>query len=400
MNILSKILNSVKPSESNLTSQIAREMRLKGKDVIALSSGEPDFDTPKNIKKAAEKAIKRGETKYPPTAGILELREAVVNKFIKDNKIYYSTSEIAIANGAKQIIFNALMATLNPGDEVIILSPYWVSYPDMISLCRGIPVIINSLSKDDFKINSNMLEKAITNRTKWIIFNSPANPSGSVYTFSELKELTNVLLKHPNILIMEDDIYEKLIYDENKFYTFPEVEPNLIDRILIVNGVSKSYAMTGWRVGYGAGPKKLISAMEIIQSQTTSGVSSISQWAAIEALNGSQNFFKKWKESFIARRNYVVSEINTIPGLHCRIPKGAFYIFPSCIGILNKITPQGIKINNDIDFTKNLLLNSGVALVHGTSFGTKMHFRISYAASMKELKDACFRIRKFCEDLK
>ncbi|MCU5772503.1 pyridoxal phosphate-dependent aminotransferase [Erwiniaceae bacterium BAC15a-03b] len=399
MNILSQTLDRIKPSASNAASQLARELKAQGKDVIALSSGEPDFDTPDHIKQAALQAMNNGETKYPPIAGIPALREAVVNKFRVDNQLEYSTKQIIVSNGAKQIISNALMATLNPGDEVIIPAPYWVSYPEMVSLCGGTPVIVSASAEHGFKLTADALEQAITPKTKWLLFNSPSNPSGAVYSHQELRALADVLLRHPHVWVMADDIYEKLVYDDSQFYTFPQVEPALIERSLIINGVSKAYAMTGWRVGYGAAPAPLIKAMETIQGQTTSGVSSISQWAAVAALTGPQEFLAEWRASFVERRNYVVAALNEAPGLHCQVPQGAFYVYPSCAGVLNKTTPEGRVLHTDKDFTEALLASEGVALVHGAAFGLAPNFRLSYAASMAQLQEACARIQRFCASL-
>lgn len=400
MSIIAKVLNKIKPSASNQISQIAMDMQAKGKDIISLSYGEPDFDTPNHIKYAALKAMKRGETKYPPISGISKLKESVSNKFHYDNNLTYHPEQIIVSNGAKQVIFNALISTINKNDEVIIPAPYWVSYPEMVTLCGGKPIIINSTAENNFKIKAEDLEKAITPKTKWFIFNSPSNPSGSVYEYEEIYLLSKILLKHHHVWIIEDDIYEKIIYDKTKFFTFPEVTPELKNRTLIVNGLSKSYAMTGWRIGYGAGPKKLIKNMSTVQSQTTSGVSTISQWAAVSALNESSSFIDFWLNDFIMRRNYVVDAINDIKGLSCNMPKGAFYIFPSCKGILGKKLSKKEIIKNDQDFIKLLLYHEGVALIDGYSFGMDMHFRISYASSIKKLKDACKRIEKFCNNLK
>lgn len=400
MSIIAKVLNKIKPSASNAATQIALDMKSKGKNIISLSYGEPDFDTPEHIKLAAFQAMKRGETKYPPIAGIKKLREAVSKKFYIDNNLKYNDEQIIISNGAKQVIFNALISTINKNDEVIIPAPYWVSYPEMVTLCGGKPVIITSKAENNFKINAKDLEKAITPKTKWFIFNSPSNPSGSVYKYEEMLALSKILLKYDHVWIIEDDIYEKIIYDKIKFYTFPQVQPNLIKRTLIVNGLSKSYAMTGWRVGYGAGPKNIIKAMETVQSQTTSGVSTISQWAGIAALKDESNcFIKTLCDNFLARRNYVVSAINDIDGLYCNLPQGAFYIYPSCYGLLNRRISEKI-IKNDKDFTNLLLHHEGVSLINGSAFGLSMHFRLSYASSMENLKEACSRIKNFCYNLK
>ncbi|MEN0616891.1 pyridoxal phosphate-dependent aminotransferase [Klebsiella indica] len=400
MKMFSRTLDRIKPSASNAASQRARDMKARGIDVIALSSGEPDFDTPEHIKQAALQAMIRGETKYPPIAGIPALREAVVEKFRQDNQLAYHNQQIIISNGAKQIIANAFMATLNPGDEVIIPAPYWVSYPEMVALCGGTPVTVATGAEQGYKLTAQALEQAITPNTKWLLFNSPSNPSGAVYSWQELRALADVLLRHPHVWVMADDIYEKLVYDDSQFVTFPQVEPALIERALVINGVSKAYAMTGWRVGYGAGPAALIKAMETIQGQTTSGVSSISQWAAVAALTGPQEFFAEWRASFVARRNYVVAALNDAPGLSCLTPQGAFYVYPSCADLLNKSTPQGRVIRSDKDFTEALLESEGVALVHGEAFGVAPNFRLSYAASMAQLEDACARIQRFCRTLK
>lgn len=399
MTILSNTLSRIKPSASNAASQLARDMKAQGKDVIALSSGEPDFDTPEHIKQAALQAMNQGETKYPPIAGIPALREAIVAKFKRDNQLEYTVKQIIVSNGAKQIISNALMATLNAGDEVIIPAPYWVSYPEMVALAGGTPVTVAVSEAQGFKLSAEALEQAITPKTKWLLFNSPSNPTGAVYSFEELRALSDVLLRHPHVWVMCDDIYEQLIYDDNQFYTFPQVEPALMDRSLVINGVSKAYAMTGWRVGYGAGPATLIKAMETIQGQITSGVSSISQWAAVAALNGPQDFLNDWRASFVMRRNYVVEALNAAPGLTCQVPAGAFYVYPSCAGVLNKTTPAGRVIRSDKDFTEALLESEGVALVHGDAFGLAPNFRLSYAASMEQLQEACTRIQRFCRSL-
>ncbi|MEG3129249.1 pyridoxal phosphate-dependent aminotransferase [Pantoea cypripedii] len=399
MTILSNTLSRIKPSASNAASQLARDMKAQGKDVIALSSGEPDFDTPEHIKQAALQAMSQGETKYPPIAGIPALREAIVAKFKRDNQLEYTVKQVIVSNGAKQIISNALMATMNAGDEVIIPAPYWVSYPEMVALAGGTPVTVAVSEAQGFKLSAEALEQAITPKTKWLLFNSPSNPTGAVYSFEELRALSDVLLRHPHVWVMCDDIYEQLIYDDNQFYTFPQVEPALMERSLVINGVSKAYAMTGWRVGYGAGPATLIKAMETIQGQITSGVSSISQWAAVAALNGPQDFLNEWRASFVKRRNYVVEALNAAPGLTCQVPAGAFYVYPSCAGVLNKTTPAGRVIRSDKDFTEALLESEGVALVHGDAFGLAPNFRLSYAASMAQLQEACTRIQRFCRSL-
>lgn len=398
MSIFSNVLNKIKPSASNVASQNARDLESTGKHVIALSSGEPDFDTPSHIKYAAIKALIEGKTKYTPIIGIVKLREAILKKLYQDNNLKYDIDNIIVSNGAKQVIFNALLATINKGDEVIIPSPYWASYPEMVRLCGGKPVIVTTTSENDFKITADDLEKHITSKTKWFIFNSPSNPSGAVYNYEEMLALTKILLKF-NLWIIEDDIYEKIIYDNIKFYTLPQIQPDLYNKTLIVNGLSKSHAMTGWRIGYGAGPKKLIKSMVTVQSQTTSGSSSISQWAAVSALNKPNDYINDWIIKFSDRRNFVVSAINSIEGLHCKSPQGAFYVYPSCYGLLNKFTPEKKLIKNDEDFVKFLLYNTGVALVNGSAFGMNMHFRLSYAASIYDLKEACNRIKKFCYSL-
>lgn len=400
MTLLSDTLNRIKPSASNAASQRAREMKAQGRDVIALSAGEPDFDTPAHIKQAALEAMNRGETRYPPVAGIPELRQAVVSKLQQDNQLTYSSSQVIICNGAKQAIANALMATLNPGDEVIIPAPFWVSYPEMVALCGGTPVTVATTEQQGFKLSPAQLEQAITPRTKWLMINSPVNPSGAVYSAQELHALAEVLLRHPQVWVMADDIYEQLIFDDARFATLAQVEPALLERTLVVNGVSKAYAMTGWRVGYAAGPAALIKAMETIQGQTTSGVCSIAQWAAHAALTGPQAFLAGWRSSFMARRDYVVTALNAAPGLHCQLPQGAFYVYPSCAGVLQKTTPEGQLIGSDKDFTDALLASEGVALVHGAAFGLANCFRLSYAASQADLQEACLRIQRFCRSLR
>lgn len=400
MTILSETLNRIKPSASNAASQLARELKAQGKDVIALSAGEPDFDTPGHIKQAALEAMNRGETKYPPVSGVPALKAAIISKLLKDNQLEYTAKQIIVSNGAKQVIANALMATLNAGDEVLIPAPYWVSYPEMVALCGGTAVTLSSSAEQGFKLTPETLERAITPKTKWLMFNSPSNPSGAVYNRQELRALADVLLRHPHVWLMTDDIYEKLVYDDSEFFTLPQIEPRLQERSLVINGVSKAYAMTGWRVGYGAGPAVLIKGMETIQGQTTSGVCAIAQWAAAAALNGPQDFLDQWRASFVKRRDFVVAALNDAPGLHCQVPQGAFYVYPSCAGLLNKSTPEGMVILSDKDFTDRLLVSEGVALVHGGAFGVAPHFRLSYAASMEELQEACMRIQRFCNSLK
>ncbi|WP_017345940.1 pyridoxal phosphate-dependent aminotransferase [Pantoea sp. A4] len=399
MDILSDAVKRIHPSASNTASQLARELREQGKDVIALSAGEPDFDTPEHIKQAAIVAMQQGQTKYPPVAGIPALREAIKTRLLRDYQLHYESNEIIVSNGAKQVIANALLASLNPGDEVIIPAPYWVSYPDMVAMCGGTPVTVQGQESDGFKLTAAVLERAITPRTKWLMFNSPSNPTGAVYTQDELQALTAVLHRHPQVWIITDDIYDNLIYDDGIAVTLPQVDAALKSRILLVNGVSKSYAMTGWRVGYGAGPAVLINAMLKLQGQTTSGVCSIAQWAAVAALSGQQAFLNDWRESFRTRRNFVADQLNAAPGLRCLVPQGAFYVYCCCEGLIGKSTPDGQMIRKDKDFTDALLHAEGVAVVHGEAFGLAPYFRVSYAASMAELAEACARIQRFCVSL-
>ncbi|MGJ8515381.1 pyridoxal phosphate-dependent aminotransferase [Carnimonas bestiolae] len=395
----SKALSRIKPSASIAASQRARELRAEGRDIIALSAGEPDFDTPDHIKQAAERAMAEGKTKYPPVSGIAELREAIVAKFKRDNHLDYSTREVMVSNGGKQVIVNALLATVDEGDEVIIPAPYWVSYPEMVNLCGGTPVIVKSSAENGFKLTGEQLEAAITPNTKWLMFNSPCNPSGAVYSREEIKALTDVLLAHPQVGIISDDIYEHLVYGDTRFATPVEVEPRLRERVLVVNGLSKAYAMTGWRVGFAAGPEALIKAMDKIQGQVTSGVNTIAQWAAVEALNGPQQFIGEWQQIFQQRRELVVSMLNDAEGIECQVPEGAFYAYPSCAALIGRTTAQGQRIETDEDFTRALLEQEGVALVHGGAFGLSPNFRVSYAASEDDLRHACERIQRFCASL-
>jgi len=397
---LSSNLSNIKPSPTIAVSTKAAELKAAGKDIISLGMGEPDFDTPENIKQAAISAIKAGETKYTAVDGSPALKKAVVAKFKRENGIEYLPNQISVSTGAKQVIYNALVATLNPGDEVIIPAPYWVSYPDMVLLGLGVPVIVESSAKNNFKITTSDLEAKITPKTKWLILNSPSNPTGSCYNENELKELAAILLKYPQIHILSDDIYEHLIFDGLKFATIAAIEPRLKDRCLVVNGVSKAYAMTGWRIGYGAGSEKLIKAMGIIQSQSTSCPSSISQAAAIEALNGIQDFIKPNAALFQNRRDMVVNALNQIEGIDCNVPNGAFYVFPSCHGIYGRKTPAGNEIKNDNDFATYLLEEALVAVVPGIAFGAPGFFRISYAASEEFLKNSMQRIVSACSKLK
>jgi len=397
---LSKNLEKVAPSATVAMTQLARELKNEGKDVISLSAGEPDFDTPNHIKSAAIDAINRGETKYTAVDGIDELKEAIVKKFKRDNDLNFSKENISVAPGGKPIIYNAMIATLNPGDEVIIPSPYWVSYPDIVKLAGGTPVIIETSIEDNFKITDTKLKQSITEHTKWIILNSPSNPTGEVYTQYELKSLIDVLKQHPNIYILTDDIYEHLLYDRSKkFITIGQLDDEINTRTLTMNGVSKAYSMTGWRIGYCGGPKTIIDAMRKLQGQSTSNPSSISQWAAVEALNGNQDFLKNWLESFEERRNKVFQMINSAKGLKCLKPKGAFYIYPSCEKLIGKNTPEGKVINNDKDFAMNLLETKSISVVHGEAFGLSPYFRISYATSIEKLETACNRIIEFCDEL-
>jgi len=377
----------------------AADLKAQGKDIISLGMGEPDFDTPQNIKDYAIQAIKNGETKYTAVDGTAVLKNAIIKKFKRENNLDYTANEISVSTGAKQVIYNALIATLNPGDEVLIPAPYWVSYPDMVLLGNGIPVIIEANSKNNFKISASDLEKKISNKTKWLLLNSPSNPTGACYSETELRAIADILLKHPHVHILSDDIYEHLIFDNLKFLTLAQIEPKLKERTLVVNGVSKAYAMTGWRIGYGAGPAKLIKAMGIIQSQSTSCPSSIGQAASVEALNGTQDFIKPNFLLFQKRRDMVVKMLNEIDGINCNIPNGAFYVFPSCAGLYGRKTPQGKIINDDNDFATYLLEEALVAVVPGIAFGAKDFFRISYAASDEFLLNAMNRIALACKKL-
>jgi aspartate aminotransferase len=400
MPFLSAALDRVKPSATIAITQKARDLKATGKDVISLSVGEPDFDTPDNIKEAAIAAIRRGETKYTPVCGIPELRAAVATKFKRENNLDYKPSQTIVSTGGKHVIYNALLATLNPGDEVICVAPYWVSYPDMVALCGGTATFATAWQKDNFKLQPAELERAITPRTKWVILNSPSNPSGAAYSHSEMKALTEVLMRHPHVWILTDDMYEHLTYGDFKFVTPAEVEPALYERTLTMNGVSKAYAMTGWRIGYAAGPQQLINAMDMVQSQQTSGTSSISQWAAVEALNGTQDHLPRFKKAFERRRDLCVSMLNQTRGLQCPTPEGAFYVYPSCADLIGKTTASGKMLETDEDFVMELLAQEGVAAVHGSSFGLGPNFRISYATSDEKLEEACRRIQRFCAELR
>ena len=397
---LSKNLEKIAPSATVAMTQLSRDLKNQGKDVISLSAGEPDFDTPENIKKAAIDAISRGETKYTAVDGIDELKEAIIEKFSRDNNLDFLKENISVAPGGKTIIYNAMVATLNPRDEVIIPKPFWVSYPDIVKLAGGTPITIETSRNRNFKITADDLEKNITKNTKWIIINSPSNPTGEVYSSEELQSLVSVLKKYPNIYILSDDIYEHLLYEKKeKFTTIGEIDDEINSRTLTMNGVSKAYSMTGWRIGYCGGPKKIIDSMRKLQGQSTSNPSSISQWAAVEALNGDQSFLKDWLDSFEMRRNKVVEMINSAKGLSCLKPKGAFYVYPSCEDVIGKKLISGEKIKNDEDFAMNLLKNKSVGVVHGSAFGLSPYFRISYATSIEKLEEACERIIDFCDEL-
>ena len=397
--LIAERMSLIKPSPTMAVTKLAAEMKAAGKDVIGLGAGEPDFDTPDHIKNAAITAIKNGETKYTAVDGTPALKKAIVNKFSKDNNIEYNIDEIIVSVGGKQVLYNALMSSINPGDEVIIPSPYWVSYPDMVALAGGIPIIVEGKESNNFKVIPDDIKNKISDKTKWIIINSPSNPTGSSYTKSELEDLGNLLLNHENIFIMSDDIYEKIIYDDFKFYSLAEVVPALKDRILTVNGVSKAYAMTGWRIGYAGGPKELISSMAKLQSQSTSNPSSISQAAALAALEGPEEFLSERNDKFRIRRDMVVDMLNNCNGLSCLKPSGAFYVYPSCSGVIGKALTSGKVIENSIDFSSYLLESEGVAVVPGSAFGADPFFRISYATSDSILEEACKRIKKACEQL-
>jgi aspartate aminotransferase len=395
-----KRLTAVKPSPTLAVTQKAAELKAAGRDVIGLGAGEPDFDTPDNIKEAAYKAIREGKTKYTPVDGTVDIKKAIQAKFKRENGLDYGLDQISVSNGGKQVLYNALLATVNPGDEVIIPAPYWVSYPDMVALAEGVPVIITCPEEQNFKLQPDALEKAITPKTKWLILNSPSNPTGAAYSRAELKALTDVLLQHPHVYILTDDIYEHLIYDGFEFLTLAQIEPKLYDRTVTVNGVSKAYSMTGWRIGYAGGPKEIIKAMGALQGHCTTNPSSISQAAATEALNGPQEFLNEWVQSFKERRDLVVGMLNQANGLTCKRPEGAFYVFPSCAGLIGKKTPDGKVIQSDVDFVNYLLDSEGVAVVQGSAFGLSPYFRISYATSAKALEDACERIQRACANLR
>ncbi len=399
MSLIAARLSRIKPSPTNVLTGKVAELKAAGRDIIGLGAGEPDFDTPDNIKYAAKRAIDVGETKYTPIPGTLAVRKAICGKFKRENGIDYNPEEVIVSCGGKQVIYNAFMATLDPGDEVIIPAPYWVSYPDMVLLAEGTPVFVIGHEETGFKITPEDLDAAITPKTKWVLLNSPSNPTGAAYMRDELKALCDVLMKHSHVWIMTDDMYEHVVFDDFVFSTPVELEPALKDRTLTLNGVSKAYAMTGWRLGYAAGPVELIKAMTVVQSQSSTHTSSISQAATVEALNGPQNFIETHNELFKERRDLVVSMLNQASGITCRTPEGAFYVYPSCAGTIGKLTPEGEKIENDSDFCTLLLEKEGVAVVPGVAFGLEPYFRISYATSTEELTDACERIQRFCASL-
>ena len=400
MGFISDALNRIQPSATIAISNKALAMQAEGQNVIGLAAGEPDFETPRNVKDAAIKAINDGKTRYTAVDGIPQLKQAIVDKFSRENGLTYKPSQVSVGTGGKQVLFNALLATVNPGDEVIVPAPYWVSYPDIVLLAGGVPVIVQGDPAKGFKLQAAALEKAITPKTKWLILNSPSNPTGAAYSYADMKAITDVLLKHPHVYLLTDDMYEHLTYDDFKFVTAAEVEPKLYDRTLTMNGVSKAYCMTGWRIGYAAGPELLIKAMAKLQSQSTSNPSSIAQWAAVEALNGPQGFIADNNKVFKERRDLVVSMLNQAKGLKCQTPEGAFYVYPSCEALMGKTAPSGKQIKTDEDFVSELLAAEGVAAVHGAAFGTSPYFRISYATSTKTLEDACQRIQRFCASLK
>ncbi|WP_158913796.1 pyridoxal phosphate-dependent aminotransferase [Caulobacter sp. S45] len=396
MSLESPALSRVKPSSTMAIAAQARALARAGRNIIALAAGEPDFDTPENIKEAAIRAIREGKTKYTDVDGLPELKEAIAGKFARENNLTYKPSQVNVSPGGKPVIYNAMVATLGAGDEVIIPTPYWVSYPDMVLLAGGEPVFVPTTAQNGFLLQPEDLERAITPRTKWLMLNSPSNPSGAAYSREALKALGEVLLRHPHVWVLTDDMYEHLLYDGFKFSTIAEVVPELYERTLTMNGVSKAYAMTGWRIGYAAGPERLIKAMAKVMSQSTSNPSSISQWAAVEALNGPQDFIATRCKAFEERRDLVVSMLNQASGIHCPKPEGAFYVYPSCEGLLGKRAPSGKVIDSDVAFTAELLDAEGVAVVQGDAFGLSPFFRISYATSTAELEDACARIQRFC----
>ena len=400
MTFLSATLDRVKPSPTIAVTTKAAELKAAGRDIIGLGAGEPDFDTPEHIQAAGQRAIAEGKTRYTAVDGIPELKEAICAKFRRDNDLSYEPSQVTVGTGGKQVLYNAFMATLNPGDEVIIPAPYWVSYPDMVLLASGTPVVVEASIATNYKITAEQLRDAITPKTKWFLFNSPSNPTGAGYSWDELQALTDVLIDNPHVWIITDDMYEHLAFGNFKFCTPAQVEPRLYDRTLTVNGVSKAYAMTGWRIGYAAGPEVLIKAMRKVQSQSTSNPSSIGQYAAVEALNAPQDFLADNAKLFERRRNLVVDALNTCPGINCPRPEGAFYVYPSVAGCIGKTTASGVLIETDEDFATALLEETGVAVVFGAAFGVSPNFRVSYATSDAQLNEACARIRSFCEGLR
>ncbi|MGE0717578.1 MAG: pyridoxal phosphate-dependent aminotransferase [Alphaproteobacteria bacterium] len=400
MGLIAERLARIKPSPTIAVTTKAQELKAAGRDVIGLGAGEPDFDTPPNIRAAGIRAIDTGDTRYTAVDGTPALKKAICAKFKRENGLDYKPSQVTVGTGGKQVIYNALMATLDPGDEVVIPAPYWVSYPDMVLLAEGKPVFVPCPQNNGFRMRAEDFEAAITPKTKWVILNSPSNPTGAAYSHADMKALTDVLMRHPQVHVLTDDMYEHLMYDGFEFVTPAQVEPGLYDRTLTLNGVSKAYCMTGWRIGYAAGPEKLIKAMAVIQSQSTSNPSSISQAAAVEALNGPQDFIPKNNAVFQERRDLVVSMLNKAPGIFCPRPEGAFYVYPSCAGTIGKTTQSGKRITNDTDFTTALLEQEGVAVVQGEAFGLSPHFRISYATATETLRDACQRIIRFCESLR
>ena len=400
MSIVSAALMRVKPSATVAATQKARDLKAQGRTIIPLTIGEPDFDTPDNVKQAAIAAIQRGETKYTPVSGIEPLKAAIVAKFKRENQLDYKPSQVIVGTGAKHILFNAFLATINPGDEVIVPAPYWVSYPDMVAIADGKVVEVKTRMEDGFKLMAEQLEAAITPKTKWLLLNSPSNPSGAAYTRGELKRLTEVLGRHPHVWVMTDDIYEHLVYGDFEFTTPAQVDPGLMERTLTINGVSKSYAMTGWRIGYAAGPQSLIKAMDMLQGQQTSGACSIAQWAAVEALNGTQQFIPESRKVFEGRRDLVVSMLNQTKYLKCPTPEGAFYVYPSCAEAMGRKTPEGKLLETDQDFVEALLETEGVAVVQGTAFGLGPNFRLSYATATPVLEEACGKIQRFCASLR
>jgi aspartate aminotransferase len=400
MAFLADALSRIKPSPTIAISNKAMELKAAGKNVIGLAAGEPDFDTPDNIKEAAIAAIRRGESKYTAVDGIPQLKDAIIRKFKRENGLDYKRSQITVGTGGKQVLFNALVATINAGEEVVIPAPYWVSYPDIVLFAGGKPVPVLTTMDSGFKMKPEALERAITPKTKWLIFNSPCNPSGAAYTRDEIKALTDVLVKHPHVWVLTDDMYEHLVYDEFEFATPAQVEPSLYDRTLTLNGVSKTYCMTGWRIGYAGGPEQLIKAMGTLQSQSTTNPNAIAQWASVEALDGQQDFIPRNNKVFKERRDLVVSMLNQANGITCPKPEGAFYVYPSCAGTIGKKTDSGKTIANDEDFAVELLASEGVAVVHGAAFGVSPNFRISYATKTEDLEDACGRIQRFCGGLR